>query len=503
MKTFYTYYSTFLFLLLGAIASAQVGINTADPHASAALEIASDTSGVLIPRMTQAQIDAITNPAEGLLTYNKDLNQFSYFDGDWNNVESDEQQRKTTVLIEKESDFPDPVDGVITLDENLSYEISGFIPLTNSIDMNNATIYGRFAQKDVLFADSESKPIFKGATGGTVRNLSLSRKINPVDKSFVGTAKAFDLDATGSLGSTPQNLVLQSVIINGMNDVGEVDGYGLVFFDVVQYQNCQQGVSYNSGGYLLLNATGWLENNVGTYETITGAFQLIQKQSGFMNVVAGNTGFDVTGVTGVAGSAVLEGCVFLGAGERAVGAGTYPGYNFRNFWTVDSPGINMESDDVASGNYYYDGGVTNGYAFTCSAADVGIPKKLTSTSTAYTTESNNLFRFAYPTDNRLVYEGIKTRNFQLNASLSVRVNQTGEFYGFLVAVNDEVVTESNSIFRVDNPSDIQNVALNTIVTLKPGDYIELYLQRITGNTDGGGNVVNSTVAIFSENLSIK
>ncbi|MDG1810564.1 MAG: FISUMP domain-containing protein [Polaribacter sp.] len=49
--------------------NAQVGIGTTNPDASAVLDITSTTKGLLLPRMTKAQIEAIANPAEGLLVY--------------------------------------------------------------------------------------------------------------------------------------------------------------------------------------------------------------------------------------------------------------------------------------------------------------------------------------------------------------------------------------------------------------------------------------------------
>jgi uncharacterized protein (TIGR02145 family) len=48
---------------------AQVGIGTTTPHASAALEIESTTKGLLPPRMTLVQINAIATPVEGLMVY--------------------------------------------------------------------------------------------------------------------------------------------------------------------------------------------------------------------------------------------------------------------------------------------------------------------------------------------------------------------------------------------------------------------------------------------------
>lgn len=49
-----------------------VGIGTAAPNASAQLDVTSTAKGVLIPRMTQVQRDAIASPASGLLLYQTD-----------------------------------------------------------------------------------------------------------------------------------------------------------------------------------------------------------------------------------------------------------------------------------------------------------------------------------------------------------------------------------------------------------------------------------------------
>ena len=53
----------------------QVGINTPTPNASAQLEINSTSRGVLFPRMTTAQRDLITTPADGLVIYNTTTNK--------------------------------------------------------------------------------------------------------------------------------------------------------------------------------------------------------------------------------------------------------------------------------------------------------------------------------------------------------------------------------------------------------------------------------------------
>jgi len=63
-----------IFLIFSSVFSysQNVGIGTTTPHASAALEIQDTSRGILIPRMTMAQRNAIANPAEGLMVYQTD-----------------------------------------------------------------------------------------------------------------------------------------------------------------------------------------------------------------------------------------------------------------------------------------------------------------------------------------------------------------------------------------------------------------------------------------------
>jgi hypothetical protein len=59
--------------------SQNIGIGTVTPHASAQLEINSSTKGLLIPRMTLAQRLAVPSPAMGLLVYQSDITDSSFY----------------------------------------------------------------------------------------------------------------------------------------------------------------------------------------------------------------------------------------------------------------------------------------------------------------------------------------------------------------------------------------------------------------------------------------
>jgi hypothetical protein len=69
-------------MLFTALGYAQVGINTNTPDASSALEIESTAGGILIPRMTEIQRDAIVSPASGLMIYQTDeVSGFYFYNG--------------------------------------------------------------------------------------------------------------------------------------------------------------------------------------------------------------------------------------------------------------------------------------------------------------------------------------------------------------------------------------------------------------------------------------
>ena len=69
MKQFFTFLVAVVFT---ATTYAQVGVGTTTPDASAALDITSTTGGLLVPRMTAVQRDAITSPAQGLIIFCSD-----------------------------------------------------------------------------------------------------------------------------------------------------------------------------------------------------------------------------------------------------------------------------------------------------------------------------------------------------------------------------------------------------------------------------------------------
>jgi serine/threonine protein kinase, bacterial len=84
-KLFYWFLSIFIYQTTLA---QSVGIGTTTPDASARLEVNSTTQGILIPKLTSTQRNAIANPATGLLVFQTDGTPgFCYYNGySWINL---------------------------------------------------------------------------------------------------------------------------------------------------------------------------------------------------------------------------------------------------------------------------------------------------------------------------------------------------------------------------------------------------------------------------------
>lgn len=107
------YYSLAFKILACAMVSfsyvqGQVGIGTQTPDASSVLDVVSTDKGLLIPRMTTAQKNAIASPAEGLLVYDSDLQRFYFYQSGWRELSAQslltDADNDTKVEVEKTTD---------------------------------------------------------------------------------------------------------------------------------------------------------------------------------------------------------------------------------------------------------------------------------------------------------------------------------------------------------------------------------------------------------------
>jgi hypothetical protein len=484
-------YFLVVFFFLSLLANAQIGIGTVTPNASAVLDITSTTQGMLAPRMTTVQRNAIATPADGLIVYDTDLKSFYYYvstTSTWTLINNGTAPRLNykrirsgdNLAVVLATELAAGGGSKYVLTANTLYEINGQIVFNFPIDLNTAYLEGLDANEDIIVKTSGN--LFDGTTGGSIKNLTITTP----------GATVFNLNAA----SAASTFLLRDTIIANSNNVGTISGFGLVFLSIVNYSGNTNGVTYNNIGQLLLSNQAWFSNNNGTYEKFTGTFNLIEKQGGFSNVAATAIGLDVstTGLT-ITGDAVLESVVFTGPTPanyvKPYTTGTYTGYNFNNSWTVRAAGIPTEADANAVGDFSMDYAVGSGASTSFNNSNPSNMVKVAGVST-----STNLFRFS--TDggisNRLKYLGKKKRIFQVAGSISFQVPATGT-YIIYIAKNGTVISQYKIYGRGLATNDIIVLPLNASVELSNNDYVEVYAQRYTGGNNDAIIVPNMSITI--------
>lgn len=482
-------------LLCVFTSNAQIGIGTTNPDASSMLDITSTTKGMLAPRMTTTERNAVASPADGLIVYDTTLKSFYHYNtatSSWIRISSDVTGRlkfkrikstdvlATVLAAEKTAGS----NTKYVLDTNTYYEINGTINVDLPIDLNNAYISGLDANEDKLIRTTGN--LFDGSTGGSIRNVTIQ---------VSGGGSVFNLS-----GAATQSLLFRDTVVDSCSNVGTISGFGLVFFAIIQFTSNTTGITFNNITRLLLSNTAWFGNNAGTFEKLTGTFSLVQKQGGFFEVNGTAIGLDVSGNPTVSSDAVLEGVVFTGTlttGQyvKPYTTGTYTGYNFNNKWNVRCPGIPTENDAAATGNLYK---TSNTTAVTTTATLQNTGYKVNTTATSAT----NLFRAESGTTARLTYKGKKSRAFQVTASISFQEVTSGTntdyvFYFVKISASGTVTALPETETYIDtNSSFIQAFPVTGTVSLAENESVELYLKRI--NT---GTKIN--IQTYSFNMSLK
>ncbi|MNQ23292.1 hypothetical protein D3C85_364530 [compost metagenome] len=482
------------FFLLTFSGHAQIGIGTVTPSASSVLDITSTTKGMLAPRMTTVQRNAIASPADALLVYDTDVKSFYYYNStssSWAILSGGTLPRLNFKRIRAGDDLAVVLATELAagagakyvLTANTLYEINGQVVFNFPIDLNNAYLDGLDANEDIIV--KTSGVLFDGTAGGSIRNLTITTP----------GATVFNLNAASSTST----FLLRDTIIANATSVGTISGYGLVFLSIVNFSGNTNGITYNNIGQLLLSNQAWFINNAGTYEKFTGTFNLIEKQGGFSNVGPGAYGVDVStaGLT-ISGDAVLESVVFTGATPanyvKPYTTGTYTGYNFNNSWSVRAAGIPTETDANSVGDLAIDYAVGTGIgvSFTNGANPSNIVRVGTGTTVS---TASNLFRFS--TDGvpyRLKYLGKKKRIFQVTGSISFQVPAAG-IYIIYIAKNGTTISQSKIYGRGAAASDIVVLPLNASTELNTNDYIEVFAQRYSGS--------NGDIVVPNMNLIVK
>lgn len=324
------------------------GIGTATPVASSILEVKSTTKGMLTPRMTTAQRNAIASPAVGLLIYQTDGAQgFYYYSGtSWTATNK--------------------VNG---LDNNILIGLNAGAATTSSYNV----AIGKAALKtnttgsyNVIIGDSSSyanttgtfniaigaKALYANTTGNDnvaigVETLKLNQ--NGIDNTAIGSAAAYSNISGG------QNTVIGRTALfynqNGSNNTAV--GYKAALNNISGNYNSVYGTKalyFNSGGGNNA-AFGYksLYNNQGSGNTAYGTSAGLDNTSGINNTYIGynaSGSATISNSTAIGANAIVtaSNSIVLGSGTQNVGIGvTAPVYKLDVCGTIRAKEIRVET----------------------------------------------------------------------------------------------------------------------------------------------------------------
>lgn len=174
------FFLSFLFL---SHLNAQIGVNTSSPNASSIIDIQSTTKGLLIPRLTNAQMNAISSPATALTIYNTDASSLYVYNGlSWNSRE------------DRISGFLD--DGVALQLDNLKIQMS---TNTSERSLQIATVSGSLNISGTCVNVYPSSSINNGS-GGTSGSFSAwSRQTDAITTTFTAFHTNLNFTQHGSI----------------------------------------------------------------------------------------------------------------------------------------------------------------------------------------------------------------------------------------------------------------------------------------------------------------
>ena len=376
-----------------------------------------------------------------------DIDDDSLDNGQWANVS----------FVAVPGDLGIPAEGVYTLEDNRTYIITNVVDLTGDriVCGKNTTIRGWSSENCRL------KSTGLGATA-----LITSVYTLPMLNVTIEADLALDLDAVAD----------QALDWNGVNftdcaSVGRIANYNNVI-----WVNCGVLNSANltfDGTIGTVGFDGCIFVGLAGQSTIilpatfisTRRFRII-----YSAVVSfgGATGIDASASATIpVESFIFDTVAFSGGATYISGIDQT---DTRSLWVNNTGVVNTSTTGVMTMQ-------GNATATTVSASDVEY--KAAGVTTLDTSVSQ---KFSMPANNRLQYDGAINRQFRCTAMLTVTSGnnvQVGVYFG----KNGTPITNSEMYATTDGNGRFENMAVQTVVELTQGDYMEVFVENATNTTD--------------------
>jgi hypothetical protein len=434
----------------------QVGIGTVSPNASSMLDISSNSRGILIPRMTTVQRDAITSPPEGLNIYNLTTKKTNiYSNGVWKSLAF--ENVSNLVYVYSMADLPTPAGAVISLDGTKMYIFSGFVDISpNYIVMNGAGLRGIDPQKDGVMSSVNGAVLRSVNTDIFIQDLA----VLPASAS----TKAYDFSDT--TGTKFCNLFSgNSVVEIGIPSlgVGNISGFKAITI-VKNYWNTRDG----------LKVGGTVGKFASTLNFITGisAGSGIEFLSSLVinDIDLSSNYFIYTGQTGIkvnAGATVdrarLTSNMFRGVATPLTGVDSY------------SPGWRMQQNTNIPDSRAYSFMYFNGNATATSLPVSGTFYKVAGTTTTIKQQ-----RFTAG-NNRITYTGKEPLVGRVLVTIAGRAPANSSEFSIALAKNGGAILLPTTSTGVMTNNQAFQMTFITEVDMVTTDFIEVFVRSNNTN----------------------
>lgn len=362
------------------------------------------------------------------------------------------------VFVSDKNDFPEAVNNVITLEDNVTYFISSDVDLEGDrlVSGSDTTIIGGSSENCTLTSTglNTSTPLITIEYTTPIRHISFEN---------VGTAFAVD--------GTSRTVALDWTGVNFVNvpNVGSINTCDNFIFT--------KGAFLNSGGLSLTGTIGTVAFNQSLFQSdsantvfdlqagleITRRFRVIY--SSFV-VLSGETGIGLNASATIPNEGViLDTCNFAGGGTYLNGID----YQDNKALFIKNVGI-TNSSEVAQ--YYMNGNTTE-----TVVSVIGDTYKILGT----TTNGSLTSKFTH-TNNRATYVGAISRPFYVVATLSVESGNNNEI-GVYVAKNGNILVDSEVYITTNSGGRAEAATVQTLVELTADDYIEIFVENDTSTSN--------------------
>ncbi len=438
--------------------NAQVGIGTTNPQAM--LDITSTTGGILIPRLTTVQRNAIPTPPGGLQVFNTTDSVLQiYINSQWQTVGTI-KATSNLVYVSSLNDLPAPSGTAITLNANKMYVFSGFVNISpNYLELNGAGLRGTDPGKDGVMSN---------VAGGILRSTGVSVFIeNLAVLPASASTKGYDFaDATGTKfcnlfsGSSVTEIGIPSL------GVGQISGFKAITI-MKNYWNCKDGIKI----------TGAVGKFASAYNFITGITEGsgIEFLSGLTidDIDLSNNYFVYTGQTGVkvnSGSAINRGRM---TSNMYRGVTTYID-GFDSY----TPSWEMRQNTYIPNSRAFSSLYMNNNTTSTSLPGLSTYYKI-SGSSVVTKEQ----RFT-GSDNKLTYTGKEAITSKILITIGAKAPAANVDFSIAVAKNGVIIPTPNGSLAASANNQSFQLTLATEVDLVQNDYLEVFIRKNNTNTTG-------------------